>query len=142
MREVSGVPVLMSQRIDHDPDCLEKIVRSLAPIPPRPIVRIRGTHRETRHRMNHKGEVHGRRKTVVDFDLKLDLTDYILTDLVRYQSSYMQLDTVENHVKTYRGTLLKKRMLGWKMDSEWIQSKPTLAEWCHRYCASAAHLKR
>ncbi|KAL2024926.1 hypothetical protein VTK56DRAFT_3625 [Thermocarpiscus australiensis] len=132
----TGVEFIMHPRLDNDPKLLEQQIQLSAKKPLRPSIRILGTHRQTVH-VNGKSE----KKTVTDFDVSVDLTPYLFSDATSGLSS-RQLRTVENSEKTRRGTILRKRAPSAERDLELsANSKPTLAEWCHRYCASHAGLK-
>ncbi|KAL2168687.1 hypothetical protein VTG60DRAFT_6970 [Thermothelomyces hinnuleus] len=131
----TGAESFMCEILDNDPVLLERQIKLSAAKPPRPSVRIRGTHSQT-VRENGKSE----RKTVTDFDVVVELTPYLFSDAPR-DKSWRRLRTVENTEKTRRGTIFPKRAPGVKRDIEISNPKPTLAEWCHRYCASHAGVK-
>ncbi|KAL7625884.1 hypothetical protein AAE478_005108 [Parahypoxylon ruwenzoriense] len=121
----------------EDPAKLESHIRSLAAIPPRPYIKIVGTHTETTRDSKGKTE----KSTVTDFDVSVELTPYLYSD-AQYGRSWSQLRTVDNGEKTRRGTILKKRAPGSNQSIEVGDSpKPTLREWCHLYAASHAGLK-
>jgi hypothetical protein len=131
----SGDECLINTRLDKDPKILERQIQLSATKPPRPSVRILGTHSQT-VKENGKSE----KKTITDFDVSLELTPYLFSDATR-GVSWTKLRTVENNEKARRGTILRKRAPGVKRDLEVSDPKPTLAEWCHRYCASHAGVK-
>ncbi|KAK4102369.1 hypothetical protein N658DRAFT_468803 [Parathielavia hyrcaniae] len=131
----TGAECFIKPRLDEDPERLEEQIRLSASKPPRPSVRILGTHSQT-VRENGKSE----KKTITDFDVSVELTPYLFSDAPR-KKSWTELRTVENTEKTRRGTVLRKRAPGVKRDLEVSDPKPTLAEWCHRYCASHAGVK-
>ncbi|KAL2261161.1 hypothetical protein VTK26DRAFT_4635 [Humicola hyalothermophila] len=122
--------------LDENPDFLKRQVELSAKKPPQPAVRILGTHTQVVHE-------HGKRKrrTVTDFDVTLELTPYLYSDAVR-DASWRELRTVEDSEKTRRGTVFRQRAPGVKRDIEIrAAGKPTLTEWCHRYCAKRSGLK-
>ncbi len=131
----TGTEFLINSRLDKDPKVLERQIQLSATKPPRPAVRILGTHSETTREKN-KTE----KKTVTDFDVTLELTPYLFSD-AELGASWTALRTVEDSEKTHRGTVLRQRAPGVKRDIEITNPKPTLAEWCHRYCASHAGVK-
>jgi hypothetical protein len=131
----TGAECFMNPLLDEDPRVLENQIKLSAEKPPRPYVRIAGTHSQM---VNENGK--REKKTITDFDISLDLTPYLFSDAAR-GVSWKALRTVENSEKTRRGTVLRKRAPGVKRDIEITDTKPTLAEWCHRYCASHAGLK-
>ncbi|AEO68163.1 f8fbdccf-9ec4-4e22-b217-afa1ec4b0a83 [Thermothielavioides terrestris] len=131
----STVEFFMHPRLDNEPGVLEKQIRLSAEKPPRSFVRIRGTHTQM---VEEKGK--REKKTVTDFDVSVELTPYLFSDATR-GVSWKELRTVENQEKARRGTILRKRAPGVKRDIEITEPKPTLAEWCHRYCASHAGVK-
>ncbi|KAF1814681.1 hypothetical protein P152DRAFT_228948 [Eremomyces bilateralis CBS 781.70] len=127
----------INQRLDADPAFLERAVNRWAKTPPRPFVQLRGTHKEHKETKDNGKK----RVDVVDFDIKIDLTPYLYTD-PKCDRAWTSMRTVENTEKTHRGTVWRKRGAGAKQDIEVGGSaKPSLKEWCHRYCASHARLR-
>ncbi|KAK6954841.1 hypothetical protein Daesc_004810 [Daldinia eschscholtzii] len=132
----TGAQYWMAKSLE-DPANLEKHIRHLAAIPPRPYIRLVGTHTETTR--DSKGKMDKDR--ITDFDISVELTPYLYSD-AQYRRSWNYVRTVENAEKTYRGTILKKRAPGSNQSIEVGSTpKPTLQEWCHRYSASHAGLK-
>ncbi|KAI1802662.1 hypothetical protein F4811DRAFT_387996 [Daldinia bambusicola] len=132
----TGTQYWMAKSLE-DPENLEKHIRSLAAIPPRPYVRLVGTHTETTRDSKGKTE----NKKITDFDVSVEMTPYLYSD-VQYQRSWNNLRTVENGEEARRGTILKKRAPGSNQSIEIGGTpEPTLQEWCHRYSASHAGLK-
>jgi hypothetical protein len=126
---------VMDARLDTDPAYLEQAIVSYGYTPPTPLVYIMGTHQETYREGDKK-----KQKTVTDFRIVLNIQKY-LTNGLGAEAWNNTLDTVENGDKTYRGSFMKQRAPGAKQDIEVGAAKPTLREWCHRYCASPAKLK-
>ncbi|KAI4863572.1 hypothetical protein F4820DRAFT_369012 [Hypoxylon rubiginosum] len=121
----------------EDPTLLESHIQQLATTPPRPYIKLVGTHSETRKDSKGKTEKH----TITDFDLSIELTPYLYSD-AQYRRSWTELKTVENGEKARRGTILQKRAPGSNQSIEVGGApKPTLKEWCHMYAASHAGLK-
>ncbi|KAF1978312.1 hypothetical protein BU23DRAFT_449395 [Bimuria novae-zelandiae CBS 107.79] len=116
-------------RYDTDPVALEQAVRSLAQEAPYPLVYIMGTHKETVKRGDKKET-----KDITDFRIVIDLRHYL-------SPRELDLRTVENGEKTYRGSILKCRAPGHKQEIEVGDVGPGLKEWCHRYCASPRMLR-
>ncbi|KAF1959604.1 hypothetical protein CC80DRAFT_489723 [Byssothecium circinans] len=134
--QVSETATLMNPQYDTDPTYLEEGIRAFARQAPRPLVYILGTHQETtRHRDKKE------RKTVTDFRIVMHLQQYLKHNFDPNATSQFELTTVENGEKTYRGTVTKQRAPGFKQDIEVGAPKPTLTEWCHRYCASPRALR-
>ena len=131
----SGIAYFMSRQLDSEPEKLEAQVKWWARTPPRLFVRISGTHQETVDNAGKK-----ERKRVTDFDVSIELTPYLYSNAAA-RAAWTELRTVENEEKVRRGTVLRKRAPGAKQHIELGNTKPTLAEWCHRYCASHAGLK-
>jgi len=73
----------------------------------------------------------------VDFDLRLRLTEYLFTH--PGHSAWRELDLVDNGAKAHRGTVFKVK--GERIAADLEQCKPTLKEWCHRYCANHSKVK-
>ncbi|KAF9874875.1 hypothetical protein CkaCkLH20_07569 [Colletotrichum karsti] len=136
----TGYEIHLSKRLDTDPTYLESHIASLAQLPPRPYVRVRGTHSESVRKRDDKTE----NKTVVDFDLRLDLTPFLYRD-IQARQSWRELRTADNFQKVRRGTVFPTRAPGFGGSSAGGvvegSKPPTLREWCHRYCASHAGLK-
>jgi hypothetical protein len=121
---------------DTDPEQLEWAIVKLARVAPVPLVYIMGTHKETVKNGDRKQTKH-----VTDFRIAMDLQSYLGPVLNGGNQSNMSLATVENGEKTHRGTILKCRAPGVEQDIEVGTAKPTLTEWCHRYCASPRMLR-
>ncbi|KAJ2902994.1 putative abc transporter protein [Zalerion maritima] len=154
----SGHEYYVDKRLDEDPILLEQAVRYWATLPPRQYMRIKGTHTETHRRSKDKTET----KTVTDFDVRVEITPYLYRD-PEQRVSMCTPRTVDNHEKVRRGTCLRK--YGGLHDKKnrkksarrgrielgdgdgqdgpvlGDDKKPTLPEWCHRYCANHAGLK-
>ncbi|KAH6847535.1 hypothetical protein B0I37DRAFT_147067 [Chaetomium sp. MPI-CAGE-AT-0009] len=131
----TGAEFLIHATLDKDPRTLERQIRRSATKPPRPSIRVLGTHKKTVHDKDKSED-----KTVTDFDVSVDFTPYLFSDATR-GTSWTKLRTVENTEKIRRGTVLRKRGPGVRRGIEVTRPKPTLAEWCHRYCASHSGLK-
>ncbi|KAI1770040.1 hypothetical protein F4818DRAFT_277635 [Hypoxylon cercidicola] len=132
----TGAQYWVSKSLE-DPVRLESHIRQLAAIPPRPYIKLVGTHSETRRDSKGKTE----KNTVTDFDISVELTPYLYSD-AQYRRSWTQLRTVDNGEKARRGTILRKRAPGSNQSIEvGGVPKPTLKEWCHMYAASHAGLK-
>ena len=133
LKTANDVELIVDQSLETDAGSLEAVIRRWAIIPPAKLVIIRGTHKQTTKNGDKKET-----QTVTDFELKLRLTEYLFTHPGK--SAWHTLRTVENAEKTHRGTVLKKRVTS----GEGIaleEGKPTLQEWCHRFCADHSKLK-
>lgn len=139
-RTDDDVSYYLSKPLDTDAELLETRVRTWAAIPPRPFVRIHGYHHERRRdTVNKKSE----NKKITDFDVKVELTPYICPQ-GGTRGADSELRTVENGDKAKRGGICRKRAPGAKKSGRielGMVEKPSLTEWCHRYCASHAGLK-
>lgn len=131
----TGAEFFIDLNLDNSPERLQSQICLSAGKPPRPSVRILGTHTQM---VNENGK--REKKTITDFDVFLELTPYLFSDATS-RASWSKLRTVENSEKVRRGTIFRKRAPGVKQDIEISNAKPTLAEWCHRYCASHAGLR-
>lgn len=127
---------LMFHQLNSDPESLEETVRYNAGIPPTPYIYIMGTHKETVKRGDKKETQH-----ITDFRIVLNMRRYLHNNFNVLDTTSMAVTTVENGVKTHRGTILKCRAPGVKQDIEVGTDKPSLTEWCHRYCASPRMLR-
>ncbi|KJZ73977.1 hypothetical protein HIM_06645 [Hirsutella minnesotensis 3608] len=129
----------IDSRLDSDPAFLFDHVQRLAAIPPRPFVRLRGTHRERRRRSGDKDRSGS--DEVVDFDVRVELTHLLYTD-IRQQQSWRELVAAGNLEKVRRGTVVPKRAPGFGgRGSAAEEGTPDVEQWCHRFCASPAGLK-
>ncbi|KAK9413971.1 hypothetical protein SUNI508_11423 [Seiridium unicorne] len=132
----TGAEFYIDSRLESPPE-LEKHIRFLATKPPRPYIKIIGTHQASKKKSDGKTE----NVTVTDFYVSIELTPYLYSN-AQYGKSWTQLRTADNGENVRRGTVLKKRAPGSKQDLEVGGGpKPTLEEWCHRFCASHAGLK-
>jgi len=132
----TGAAYYLDRRLNEDPGLLQSHVEAWAATPPRPYVRVRGTHQQTVDK-NGKKE----RSSVTDFDIHIELTPYLYSDAT-HRKSWRELRTVDNGDKTRRGTVFRRRAPGAKQNIEvGGDTKPTLQEWCHMYCASHGGLK-
>ncbi|KAI8947782.1 hypothetical protein F4801DRAFT_559253 [Xylaria longipes] len=132
----SGAQTCVAKSVE-DPGRLETYIRQLSGIPPRPYVKLVGTHTETSRDSKGKQE----KNTVTDFDVTVELTPYLFAD-AQYRRSWSELRTVDGSEKVRRGTVLARRGEGSNQSIEvGADAKPTLREWCHRFAASPAGLK-
>jgi len=132
----TGAEGYINSLLDNEPKILEQHVRHWAKIPPRPFIRLHGTHRQ---QVDENGKKESR--TITDFDIQVELTPYLFSDTTN-GTSFLELRTVENGDKARRGTVWPTRAPGSTQSLEvGLPAKPTLEEWCHRYQASHAGLK-
>lgn len=138
-----GVPVvcetqnIQDAQTDSDPVALEALIRFNADIAPTPYIYIMGTHKETIKRGDKKETQH-----ITDFRIVVNLQRYLHKNFDPSNTESRHLYTVENGVKTHRGSSFKCRAPGSKQDIELgTSAAPTLTEWCHRYCASPRMLR-
>lgn len=133
----------LDPRLDSDPAFLVDHVARLAALPPRPFVRLRGTHQERRRGTSHGKDDKGRheREEVVDFDVRVELTHLLYTD-IRTHSSWRSVTTAGNLEKVRRGTVFAQRAPGFGGSGPADEGGALdLEGWCHRFCASGAGLK-
>lgn len=126
----------LDKRLDTDPVFLQQQIKSFAAIPPRPFVKIEGKHRESSKR-NGKSES----TEVIDFDVEIELTPLLFENILA-QRSWRELQTVGNFEKVKRGTVFATRAPGFGGSGVAEETIPGVEEWCHRYCASHAGLKK
>lgn len=122
--------------VDYDPRLFEDCIKSFALSAPVPYIYIMGTHKETVKKGDKKETHH-----ITDFRLVINMQRYLRRNFDDTDATSMELVTVENGEKTHRGTIMKCRAPGATQDIEVGRSKPSLAEWCHRYCASPRMLR-
>lgn len=136
----NGSESFMDMRLDRDPGFLEANVKIWAQKPPNFHMKVRGSHRERRGMGSNKRHV-----TVTDFDVGVPLHGFLFRLPQPGQTvppeSFSFIRTVENHEKVSRGnfraTLRHMPNAGGQPSSE-AAPKPTLEEWCHRYCAASS----
>jgi hypothetical protein len=122
---------------DTDPSELESAIHAFSKVAPTPLIYIMGTHRET-----HKEGDKQKSRQITDFRLVINLSKYICAHQIPNNYDTMTLSTAENSEKTHRGTILACRAPGSTQDIEVGGApKPSLTEWCHRYCASPRALR-
>ena len=118
---------------DRNAEYLYSSIQGWSKVPPAIHVRILGTHSQSVK----KGDKTETQK-ITDFDMKLRLTEYLLTHGT--QSAWRDIVTVDNHTKTFRGTVFKTKQK--KQSDEVEHTIPSLQEWCEDYCENKATLKR
>jgi hypothetical protein len=129
----------LSESLTSDPVLLEKFVRAQEYRAPKACISIQGWH-------NHTTQEKNKTKTekVIDFDIKIDVTDTICRDTIvegEPQKGWTTLQLANNDAKTYRGTIMKSKNKNLRADIEGNSHKPTLQEWCHLFCANGSKLK-
>ncbi|VUC29441.1 unnamed protein product [Clonostachys rosea] len=133
------VNAVHDKRSDSDPNFLKQWVEHMAASPPAPYIHVIGRHNETRrYKVSDDDEVKESTKEVTDFRILISMQDYVCPDS---GPNGMELVTIENNEKTYRGTALKRTAPRTKRDLEVDHTKPGLNEWCHRYCASSSGVR-
>ncbi|KAL8721463.1 MAG: hypothetical protein Q9225_001875 [Loekoesia sp. 1 TL-2023] len=119
----------ISKALSSDPRICQDVIELQAQRSPRPMIRMIGSHVETRQR-DKKEE----RQRITDFDVKAPLGGLL-------EPAWARSKVVENAEKTYRGGIFKQVDLRVKAHAEAASTAPTLKEWCHRFCASSASAK-
>ncbi|KAL8946192.1 MAG: hypothetical protein Q9222_007383 [Ikaeria aurantiellina] len=119
----------ISRSLTSDPAACQSFIEGQILIPPRPMVRMIGSHIETRIR-DKKEE----KTRVTDFDIRVAFGRLLAHEWARSK-------IVDNAQKTYRGGIFKQVDPRAKAHSEAASMAPSLKEWCHRFCASSAGAK-
>lgn len=133
---IDEVNNLQERNTDNSPDALEQVIREMARHAPTPYIQIIGTHTERRRDRDGKGS---KSEQITDFRILVNMRNYLWPNFDVHATNSVELRTVENGEKTYRGTLLKTRAPGYNAELEVGDARPDLKEWCHRYCASATN---
>lgn len=120
----------IDRRLSTDPTFLQDQITKLSHVPPRPRLQIRGTHKQAVK----KGD-RTETRTIVDFDVQLELTYLLYTD-IHAPRAWRQLKTVTNFEKVRRGTVFTTRAPGFGGSGVAEEGQPGLDAWCHRFCAS------
>ncbi|GAB0137167.1 hypothetical protein EsDP_00005447 [Epichloe bromicola] len=137
LRHDETTAYFLDPRLDRDPDFLANHIDKLAMVPPRPFVRIAGTHTEKSGANDRSRET----KQVTDFEIEMELTHLLYSD-IRSAQAWRTLDTAGNFEKVRRGTVFATRAPGFGgSGSHPEEGVPGLREWCRRYCASRCSLK-
>ena len=119
--------VMMSHALTHDAKTLQKYLEAQAKLVPDPILRIRGTHKQS-----YAGDGYRRYDTLTDFNLTISLRDQLA------HRAHMKI--AGNSTRAYRGTRTKKD--GLNKDAELCRPIPSLEEWCHDFCGHRKGPKR
>lgn len=129
----------LDPRLDRDPDFLASHIDKLSMVPPRPFVRLVGTHRE---KSSSSDSNKRDSSTVFDFEIEIELTHLLYSD-IRNAQAWRRLHVAGNFEKVRRGTVCTTRAPGFGGSGGNIpeEGTPGLREWCRRYCASRAGLK-
>lgn len=120
---------IISSDLASDPKALATFVANEKRAMPNPLIRMLGTHTETRRRDKRDETV-----TVTDFDISVSASDLLA-------SPWRRTRVIDNGVKAYRGGRTKSTATGFKADLLSTHAPPSLEEWYHRFCASSAGLK-
>lgn len=131
----TGTQAWVAKSVD-DPATLERYIHQLSGIPPRPYMKLVGTHTETTRDSKGKHE----KNTITDFDVMVELTPYLFAN-AQYRESWNQLRTVHGSEKVHRGTVWARRDNSNRSIEDGQDARATLQEWCHRFGASPAGLK-
>ncbi|PHH76235.1 hypothetical protein CDD82_4073 [Ophiocordyceps australis] len=140
------VEYYLDKRLDSDAIFLADHVRQLATVPPRLFARIQGTHqaRRRRDRYDDDGSRQNRiREQVVDFDICIELTHLLYTDIARRQA-WRSIVTAGNFDKVHRGTVCAERAPGFggRSSSGQVESGVSSVEaWCEGFCARKGGLR-
>lgn len=118
-----------SKAASTDPGTCQFLVEHEVRRSPGPMVRMIGSHVETRQR-DKKEE----KQRVTDFDITAPLGNLLAVPWARSK-------VAENAQKTYRGGIIKRVDPRLNANSEDAYTAPSLKEWCHRFCASSASAK-
>ncbi|KAG5913314.1 hypothetical protein E4U42_001292 [Claviceps africana] len=131
----------LDRRLDRDPDFLAHHIDRLAMVPPRPFVRIVGTHTD-KAGGDDASDKNGGTHKVTDFEIEIELTHLLFADIGSAQA-WSTLHTAGNFEKVRRGTVLATRAPGFGGSGSLLPEEgvPGLREWCRRYCASRCWLK-
>ncbi|GAO14480.1 hypothetical protein UVI_02031930 [Ustilaginoidea virens] len=126
-------------RLDRDPDRLAGLVDRLSAVPPRPFVRMLGTHME---RSGSGSDKNRETRRVTDFEIEIELTHLLYAD-IRSARAWRSVSTAGNFEKVRRGTVFATRAPGFGGSGGGAPEEgvPGLREWCRRYCASRARLR-
>ncbi|PHH65685.1 hypothetical protein CDD81_1771 [Ophiocordyceps australis] len=141
------VEYFLDKRLDSDAVFLVEHVRQLATVPPRLFARIQGTHHARRRRDRHDDEGSSQssvREQVVDFDIRIELTHLLYSDIARRQA-WRTIVTAGNFDKVHRGTVFAERAPGFggrSSSSVHVENGvSSLEAWCQGFCARKGGLR-
>lgn len=120
---------IISSLLTNDPKALGAFVADEKRVMPDPMIRMKGTHTETRRRDNRDETT-----TFTDFDISVSTSDLLA-------SPWRRTKFIDNGEKAYRGGRTKSIAAGFKADLQSTHGVPSPEEWYHRFCASSATLK-
>lgn len=127
----------IDRRLDTDAVFLKEHIDRLALLPPRPLVRIQGHHKQTVRGKDGKSET----KNICDFNITLELTHLLYSDINARQPFGRCVGTAGNFEKVRRGTVYATRAPGYGGSGAAEEGTPDVADWCQRFCSSKAGLK-
>lgn len=155
-----SIGVFRALEIRHEySDQLFDAISTQIKLPPRPLLYIQGTHRESSKNKKDKNN------TVTDFEFRLDLAESLLTGWEdgRAEDNWMRLEILndEDQKSAYRGGILPSRnykppkqsavhlsedsdaLLGGEQTGNQDQSfaEKSLRLWCQRFCHDPAPVK-
>ncbi|KAI9889759.1 MAG: hypothetical protein M1814_004961 [Vezdaea aestivalis] len=133
----------LEPRLSEIPEVLVDFIQTQAQVPPQPVIRIRGTHsvkREDSGRdANRKNG--SSKEEIVDFDLQIDFTPYIMRKSVNAdEEEWRELTVAQDRQKVYTGGW-RKAVVPLRSDEEGGVSDRTLEDWVKAYCVDKAPLK-
>lgn len=134
VRNTNEIGIRMEPHLT-DPEKLQKYIENyIRVVPPSPLVRIVGTHQETRYDATKKKH---EKERVVDFDIAFNLQRY----LTRTDGMWRTF-LADNSDKEFRGGFRRTRAPGYTRDVEvGDATTPSLADWCREYCDAKSSLK-
>lgn len=127
----------IDRRLDTDAVFLKEHIDRLALLPPRPLIRIQGHHKQSVRGKDGKSET----KEVCDFAITLELTHLLYSDINSREPFLRQVTTAGNFEKVRRGTVYATRAPGYGGNGVAEEGVPDVGEWCQRFCSSKAGLK-
>ncbi|KAB8698105.1 hypothetical protein FH972_026355 [Carpinus fangiana] len=116
------------------------LLQAQAGLPPQPVIRLLGTHREVIQQDNKKEN-----RLVTDFDIQVNCSYIFAHQAANPQAAldWYSLVTVPDDEKALRGGFFKRRLRKPDADDEESAPRRTDAEdarlWSHSFCAAASH---
>ena len=136
--------VILSKLQTTDAAALESFVKAQVQVNPAAWIWLHGEHTQKNGTDKNK-----KKDKVIDFDIKIDVTDTISRraqimsgengEIGEPEWSYLRI--ADNLEKRYRGSLFKSVNKRTRQDPEGQALVPTLQEWCHLFCANTSTLK-
>ncbi|KAE8356269.1 hypothetical protein BDV28DRAFT_116475 [Aspergillus coremiiformis] len=159
--------ITLSPFLSQDPSALHSLISHEARLPPQPVLSVRGVHQETRATRNDRNESNNenrnetRTESVVDFDFRIDMANYLIGNVDR-DPDWHELHVARDGdgeklyrggrcpsrkwIPSGRGRCIKLPSIEDGADTENVglvedNEGPDLMGWCERFCQDPSPVK-